>query len=397
MTMMILEGRFLYKGKIVEGCIVIENGKIIDIRKSANKTVKVDGIILPAGIDAHVHFRDFKEKYKETIETGSLSALYGGICLVVDQPNTNPPIVDVETYLKRMELAKKTTYVDYSLNLGLIEDNKHKIREIIENIEEKYIIPAIGEVFLDHEKLQVCYETLRSVREKINKLITVHAEDPELAGKKEGEIKAVEECLKFGDFYFCHISTPEALMIIANSNSFVEVTPHHILLTYNDTDFKVNPPLRANKDRMNLFKNIYKVDVIASDHAPHTIEDKKNGAPGFPGVETMYPLMLGLVKRRLIDLVTIVEKIAINPARIFGFKGYGEIERGNYANFAIFDFSNVEKIKADKLHSKAGWTPYENFEAIFPKTVYIRGRKVLEDCEVLVDKGFGLIFTKDAL
>jgi len=390
---MILEGKFLYKGKIVEGCIVIENGRIIDIRKSDNKTIKVEGIILPAGIDAHVHFRDFKEKYKETIETGSLSALYGGICLVVDQPNTNPPIVDVETYLKRMELAKKTTYVDYSLNLGLTEDNKHEIGEIIKNIEEKYVIPAIGEVFLHHEKLQVSYETLRSV--KIDKLITVHAEDPELAGKKEGEIKAVKECLKFGDFYFCHISTPEALKIIANSNSFVEVTPHHLLLTYNDTDFKVNPPLRSDEDRINLLKNIDKVDVIASDHAPHTIEDKKDGAPGFPGVETMYPLMLGLVKKGVLDLVTVVERIAINPAQIFGFKGYGEIEIGNYANLAIFDFSNVEKIKADRLHSKAGWTPYENFEAIFPKAVYLRGVKVLEDREVLIDKGFGLTFTKD--
>ncbi len=396
---MIISGKFFYKGKIVEGSIVIEDGIIVDIRKDVslndNSVVISRGLILPAGIDVHVHFRDFKESYKETIESGSLSALYGGICLVIDQPNTNPPITDSEIYLKRIEKAEKESFIDYALNLGLIEENSDRIHDIIGDIEKFVRIPAIGEVFLQHRTMQVRYETLESVSRRIGKLITVHAEDPELIERddvrpKEAEIKAVQKCINIGSFYFCHVSTPEALNMIYRSNSFAEVTPHHLLLSRGCVTFdRVNPPLRSDQDRTELLKNLSKADVIASDHAPHTIEDKKEGAPGFPGVETMYPLMLNLVRRGIVDLKTLVDRIVVNPAKIFGFEKYSGIEIGNYANLAIFDFSDVRKIRADDLHSRAGWTPYEGFEAIFPKTVIIRGVKALDNGEVLIDRGFG--------
>ncbi len=397
---MIISGKFFYKNNIFEGCIVVEDGVIVDIRKSVDSNEVVNfprGLILPAGIDVHVHFRDFEERYKETIESGSLSALHGGICLIVDQPNTKPPIVDDKTYIERIKKAEKTTFIDYSLNLGLTEGNARKISEILSRIEEIANVPAIGEVFLQHRAMQVSYETLKAVRNEIDKLITVHAEDASLIPEesvrpKEAEIVAVRRCIEFGDFYFCHISTPEALEMIYRSKSFAEVTPHHLLLSAGKIEFeRVNPPLRSENDRIELLKNFSKADVIASDHAPHTIEDKREGAPGFPGVETIYPLMLNLVRKRVISLRDLVERIVVNPAKIFGFKGYSGIEIGNYANFAMFDLSDVRKIKAEDLHSKAGWTPYEGFDAIFPKTVFIRGIKALEDGEVLVDRGFGHI------
>jgi len=397
---MIISGKFFYKDEIVEGCIVVEDGVIVDIRKdvrSDDEVVKFfRGLILPAGLDVHVHFRDFDESYKETIESGSLSALHGGICLVVDQPNTKPPIVDDKNYLKRVEKASKTSYIDYSLNLGLTEDNSNRIEKIIEKIEQNVRIPAVGEVFLQHRTMQVSYETLKSVRSRIDKLITVHAEDADLIPEesirpKEAEIVAVKRCVEIGKFYFCHISTPEALEII-HGRSFAEVTPHHLLLSKGKVEFEsVNPPLRSEQDRIGLLRSIDKADVIASDHAPHTVEDKKNGAPGFPGVETLYPLMLNLVKKGIFDLKTLVEKIVINPAKIFGFDMYSGIEIGNYANLAVFDFSEVRKIQAKDLHSKAGWTPYEGFEAIFPKVVFVRGVRALDNGEVLVDRGFGTV------
>ncbi len=397
---MIVSGKFFYKNRIVEGCIVVERGIIVDIRKIArsDKTLEFSrGVILPAGIDVHVHFRDFKESYKETIESGSLSALHGGICLVVDQPNTNPPVINSEIYLKRIRKAERESFVDYALNIGLTEENGGEIREIVEEIEEFVKIPAIGEVFLQHRSMQVSYGTLKSVRDRIDKLITVHAEDPDLVKKedirpKDAEITAVKKCLEIGSFYFCHVSTSEALELIHCSNSFAEVTPHHLLLSKGKVEFdRVNPPLRSETDRIELLRNMSKADVIASDHAPHTIEDKMEGAPGFPGVETLYPLMLSLVKRGVVDLKTVVERIVINPAKIFGFDRYSGIEVGNYANLAIFDLSEVRKIKAEDLHSKAGWTPYEGFEAIFPKAVFLRGVKALDDGEVLIEGGFGKV------
>jgi dihydroorotase len=386
-----ISGTFFYHGRLVDGCIEVEDGVIKNISKHG-KGKEIKGIIMPAGIDVHVHFRDFKESYKETIESGSLSALYGGICLVVDQPNTNPPVVDVETYFKRMRIAEKTSYIDYALNLGLTEENKNEITDIMSEIEEVYRIPAIGEVFLEHKTMQVSYETLKYVRNITDKLITVHAEDAELitdSRPKEAEIKAVEKCLKIGDFHFCHISTAEALEIIHRSNSTAEVTPHHLLFSSKDTDFRVNPPLRSCEDRIDLIKNIHKADVIASDHAPHTLEEKKEGLPGFPGVEVMYPIFFYMAKKGYIGLDLIVEKLALNPAKIFGFDLYGGIDVGCYANLAVFDPTNETVIKAEKLHSKAGWTIYEGLKAIFPKVVFIRGVKALEDGEVLIDKGFG--------
>ncbi len=138
-----------------------------------------------------------------------------------------------------------------------------------------------------------------------------------------------------------------------------------------------------------LVKNFKKADVLASDHAPHTLEEKKEGKPGFPGVEVMYPIFFYLMKRGYVSINETVKKIAINPARIFGFSRYGEIEVGKYANFVVFDPKNEKFIKGEELHSKVGWTIYEGLKAVFPKEVYIRGEKVLEDGDVLVEKGFG--------
>jgi dihydroorotase len=386
---MIIYGNVFYKGRIVECGIEVENGVVVDIGKD-KRGKSVDGIIMPAGIDVHVHFRDFKESYKETIESGSLSALYGGVCLVVDQPNTNPPIVDEEIYFRRMEIAERSTYVDYSLNLGLVEDNVDEIDEILKKIEEKYYVPAIGEVFLKG-KMSVSYETLEKAKKTVNKLITVHAEDPNEEDDVMAEVKAVERCLKMNRFHFCHISTAKALDMIYNSESTSEVAPHHLLYSKEVVKFKVNPSLKSNEERVALVRNFYKADILSSDHAPHTLEEKWEGAPGFPGVETLYPMFFYMAKKGYIKINDLVEKFVVNPAKIFGFDRYGEIEVGNYANFVVFDPHRERPIKAKDLHSKVGWTIYEGLMAVFPKDVYIRGEKVLEDGEILIDRGFGKV------
>ena len=384
---MIISGNFFYRGRIIDCAVEIEDGLIVDISKT-KRGKRLKGIVMPAGIDVHVHFRDFKESYKETIETGSLSALYGGVCLVVDQPNTNPPITDEKVYFERMRKAERSTYIDYSLNLGLVEENSEKIKNIIEKIEEKHYIPAIGEVFLKNA-MMVSYETLERVRKSTSKIITVHAEDPKEEDDVLAEVKAVERCLKIGNFHFCHISTSKALNMIYESNSTSEVTPHHILHSKEKIDFRVNPPLKSNEERIMLFKNFQKADILASDHAPHTIEEKKEGKPGFPGVEVVYPIFFYMAKKGEISLNELVKKFSKNPAKIFNLSRYGEIEVGKYANFVVFDPSDERRIRSDDLHSKVGWTIYEGFMAIFPREVYIRGEKVLEDGDVLVDKGFG--------
>lgn len=386
-----LEGKFFYHGEFIEAGIEVEDGIIKRLGKLV-KGKKVEGVILPAGIDVHVHFRDFKEKHKETIKTGSLSALHGGICLVVDQPNTKPRVDSDEIYFRRMEIAEKKSYVDYSLNLALTNENADKIRNVVEKITERYHLPSVGEVFLEHEddELRISYETLSKVAKTWR--TSVHAEDASLVKKgnpnflfrpKEAEVVAVKRCLEISNFHFCHLSTREAVKLVENSESSFEVTPHHMLFSVEDyeklRDFvNVNPPLRDRSESEWLLKNFHRIKILASDHAPHSEEEKKLGVAGFPGVETMYPIFVRLATLGIITFKDLVEKIAINPAKVFGFKGYGEIEVGNFANLAVFDLKEVKEIKAKDLHSKCNWTPYEGFEAIFPKKVYIRGEEVLE-------------------
>lgn len=400
-----ISGNLFYRGNIINAGLKIEDGIVKEIGKKI-KGKEIKGIILPSAIDVHVHLRDFKEKHKETIKSGTLSALCGGVCLVVDQPNTSPRIEEKIHYGERIEKAARDSYVGYRLNMGLTLNNSRNIKKIVNEIRSdlKCHIPAIGEVFIEHSdpKLQIDYEVLKKAREKTDIPITVHAEDPSFIKSGRGpnfetrppqaEINAVNECLKRGDFHFCHVSTEESLNLISSSNSTLEVTPHHLILSIKDWDrlknlINVNPPLRERKTPEALLKRFKDINVVASDHAPHSIEEKINGAPGFPGVETMYPLLINLVREGFLDLKDVVERLSITPAKIFSFKNFGEIEVGNYANFSVFELSDVRKIKPDYLHSLAGWTPYENYPAIFPKKVFLKGVLAVDSGEVLIRPG----------
>lgn len=403
-----ISGKLFYQGRIVEAGLEIDNGIIKKVGKEI-KGNEVRGIILPAAIDAHVHFRDFEERHKETIESGSLSALHGGVSLVVDQPNTMPRVETEGVYSERMERARKKSYVSYALNLGLTRNNISRVGNVIGEIEEKYRIPAIGEVFTQNSdpNLQIDYQTIKEAS-KHGKTVTVHAEDPSFIEEGEGpnfnlrppeaETAAVRECLKLGKYHFCHISTAGSMKMIKNSSSTFEVTPHHLLLSNGEWDrlgdlINVNPPLRRSSEVKALLDNLEFADIIASDHAPHTVEEKRGGAPGFPGVETMYPLLMSMVAKDKIGLKTVMERIARKPAELFGFNGYGEIKEGNYADLAVFDLSEKKRIKGEDLHTNSMWTPYEGMEAVFPHKVYIRGEEAIDKGEAVVEPGFGM---KDA-
>ncbi|MFO7968393.1 MAG: dihydroorotase [Archaeoglobaceae archaeon] len=403
-----INGKLFYRGRIVEAGLEIDNGIIKKIGKEI-KGRKVRGVILPAAVDAHVHFRNFEEEHKETIESGSLSALHGGVSLVVDQPNTLPRVEDEDIYSRRMEKAKRRSYVNYALNLGLTKNNFSRVEDILNKIETGYHIPAIGEVFTQNSdpNLQMGYQSLKEAK-RHDKLITVHAEDPSLIEEGQGpnfnlrppeaEITAVKECIKSDKFHFCHISTVESMNLIRNSSSTFEVTPHHLLLSTHEWDrlgdlINVNPPLRRPSNAKALLDNIELADIIASDHAPHTLEEKRDGAPGFPGVETMYPLLMSMVDKNILGLNTLVDRIARRPAELFGLSGHGEIKEGNYANLAVFDLSEKKEIRGEDLHTNSTWTPYEGREAVFPFKVYLRGEEALDGGETIVEPGFGM---KDA-
>jgi len=201
--------------------------------------------------------------------------------------------------------------------------------------------------------------------------------------------------------HICHLSSCEGLELLRTrpKNISVGVTPHHLFfdiqsLNKNQTFYKVNPPIRSSFDKDALWDGVnnHLIDIFESDHAPHTEEEKSvdfNSAPsGVPGVETLYPLLLTAMKKGKLTLDTLLALLCEKPAQLLHLSK-GKIEVGRDADFIVIDLKKTEKIAADRLHSKCGWTPFEGFPAIFPSMVFIRGEKVIDDHQILVKQGFG--------
>ncbi len=398
------DGRILYKQKLVKAQIGIEKGKIKKIKKTGLKGEKIDAsgcIVLPAGIDVHVHFRDFKEKQKEDWKTGSKAASAGGITTVFDHPNTKPPVKTTKVFKKKKKRAEKNSFVDFGINGAATKDT-----DLIGLAKNN--VSAFGEVFFTKENnLGLLEKDSKKIFEeitKLNKKTCIHAEDWDIIKEKpnaldkdpiiydetrpeEAEISAVKKALKNTNkenLHFCHLTTPEAVKLVSRSDKSSEVTPHHLFFKKSDLNkfkgyLKTNPPIRKRKTRNKLWKLFRKkqIDILASDHAPHTREEKEKNfwktPSGVPGVETMYPLMAYQVKRKNLSLNRLVDSIAKKPAEIFGLNK-GKIRKGKDADLAIFDFNEITEIKSSELHSKCGWTPYKGKKGIFPQKTILRGK-----------------------
>ncbi|MFB6283045.1 MAG: dihydroorotase, partial [Halobacteria archaeon] len=243
-----------------------------------------------------------------------------------------------------------------------------------------------------------------------NQLVTVHAEDsgefecmeleePEDWARNrrpEAEVEAVKKAIEVADdpIHFCHVSHPDSVEAIADTQHTLEVTPHHLFLSRDDFDekgtyVKMNPPLRSEEARQRLWKLIDDVDAVATDHAPHTVDEKEEHvgeAPaGVPGVETLVPLMLAKVLEGEITLENFIDLTGRRPAEIFDFRSKGRIEEGLDADLYVTDLDTT-KVDGDELHSRAGWTPFEGLDAVFPRLVLRRGETIY-DGEVKKSKG----------
>ncbi|WP_277554794.1 dihydroorotase [Halobaculum limi] len=358
--------------------------------------------LLPGAIDAHVHFRQPGFGHKEDWHTGSRSAAAGGVTTVVDQPNTDPPTVTGEAFDGKAEYAAESL-VDFGINGGVTADWDP------DSLFDRPLF-ALGEVFLADSTGDMGIEAdlfadavARAASE--DTVVTVHAEDADLfdeAAKDrddadawsayrtaEAEAAAVERALEVGAdsdaaIHIAHTSTPEGVDAASDAGATCEVTPHHLFLSRDDlaelgTFGRMNPPLRSEERRQAVFDRVADgtVDIVATDHAPHTRAEKDASiweAPsGVPGVETMLPLLLNEVREGTLSLERVRDLVAANPAEIFDVDGKGQVAEGNDADLVLVDLDAVTEIRGDALHSKCGWTPFEGRKAVFPEVTLVRG------------------------
>lgn len=358
----------------------------------ADRTISCRGrTVLPAAVDMHVHMRGGTQRGKEDWESGSMSAIAGGVTVIVDQPNTLPPLITAEAIRARVKEASRESRCSFGVNAGVVHgaDLAALWREGAMAFGEIFSAPSSYGDGIPEEVLSLALREIRS----FGALATVHAEEigPGIPDDLEahdrirsppGEMQTVRTIASSlgpeNRIHFCHLSTAGSVQ--AAGRNTVEVTPHHLFLSIeqsvpDDTLRKVNPPIRHEHERKKLWNMWDRIDVIASDHAPHTLRDKDvpfGKAPsGIPGVETLLPLLFSEYLRGRISLLSLIGKTSWTPAEILGIPRAGFLP-GERADFAIFGDSPV-RVESDDLHSRAGWTPYEGFPAVFPDQVILGG------------------------
>ncbi len=383
-----LEGKFYYKGEVIEGAIEIEDGKIKRIKKSLSGAKRIKGLILPGAIDLHVHFREPGYEEKEDFYTGTLSAAFGGVTFVMDMPNTAPPVKDIASFQDKLRRVAPKANVDFSLYFMLGEN-----AEILKGINPAFKLYMGETTNAEGGEIRSVENAFISVHAELNECIRKDSKDlkdHDVARPESCEVRAVRKLLGRGKYHIAHVSSIDTVDICKAGGFTCEVTPHHLFLHRDmpiGTYGKVNPPLRAKWMAEKLWEELVngRIDIVASDHAPHTIEEKEqefSAAPaGIPEVETYVPIFMYLMKIGKISLHRAMEILMQRPAELVGVKK-GKIEEGYDADLIAFNLSDIRKIRAKDLHYKCGWTPYEGFNAIFPHTVIVRGETIVDNYEL---------------
>ena len=403
----VIEGRALLEKGLVDCCICIEDGRIIKISKTAPRAERrfdfSDRLIIPAGVDLHVHFRDPGMPRKEDFSTGSEAAACGGISFVMDMPNTKPATRTAADIKEKASLASKKSRVDFGIAALLEGTTDAKKTSKLALAFKIYLGETTGGLGIDAGELQDCLSD-----PGIRRPVFVHAEhlavlsdaperslaDHDARRPEEAEFQAAVLVLDSSPegrpVHLVHVTQAEILRMAAKRGASAEVTPHHLLLDISSqlgAWGKMNPPLRSKSTRIKLWQAFAsgQADTIGSDHSPHTVDEKErefDAAPsGMPGVETLMPLMLQKVAERKLDLAILSKCCSSRPAEIIGINK-GRIAVGMDADLIAVDIKDSRKIRADGLHSKCGWTPYEGMMGVFPIATFVRGEEIAREGEL---------------
>tara|TARA_B100000809_G_C15126054_1_gene526263 strand:- start:1872 stop:3218 length:1347 start_codon:yes stop_codon:yes gene_type:complete len=442
---LIKNAKIVNEGTITEGDILIEGDYIKEVSDSISAksseviVIDVEGnYVFPGVIDDQVHFREPGLTHKADIASESRAAVAGGITSFIEMPNTNPQTTTVEKLEEKFDIASKTSHANYSFMFGGTNDNLHEILKVDPKTVaglKLFLGSSTGNMLVDDP------EILEKIFSSTDMVISVHCEDEATIRKnlkehidKYGEdipmskhpiirseeacylssSKAIELAKKTGArLHVFHLSTGKETKLFSNKIPLkdkkitAEVCIHHLWFSDEDynkkgTHIKWNPAVKTAKDRDELWKALLddRIDVIASDHAPHTLEEKNNvytKAPsGGPLVQHALVAMIEMFHKDKIALPKIAEKMAHNPAILFQVEKRGYIKEGYFADLVIVDINNPWTVNKDNILYKCGWSPFEGttFRSRITHT-FLNGTLVYNNFKVLdVKAGRRLTFNR---
>lgn len=405
--------------------IGVTSGKIAAIGKlndqPAKKRIDATGLhILPGVIDTQVHFREPGLEHKEDLESGTRAAILGGVTGVFEMPNTKPPTTSQEALNDKLNRARSRAWCNYAFYIGATSDNLNELPKL-EKLKgvcgiKIFMGSSTGNLLLDRD------EWIENVLKNGTRPVAIHAEDEALLKLKKTQIpknagpeyhpvwrdaevaltatkKIVQMAEKFKrQVHVLHISSKEEMEFLRDKNRYVsvETLPQFLVFSGPDvyrkigTKAQMNPPIRYEEDRTAVWTALKDgvVDVLGTDHAPHTLEEKSKPYPespsGMPGVQTLVPVMLTQVQQGRLSLEKFSQLTSQNPAKIFGIKNKGKVELGYDADFTVVDLQKTKVIRNADMATKSGWTPFDGFESRgWPTHTIIGGVVVMENDKVV--------------
>ena len=403
--------------------IAVKDGKIVDFGSfdKAEEIIDCTNLfVFPGLIDTQCHFREPGGEHKETLETGTLSAALGGVTGIFEMPNTNPLTITPDAMEFKLKKAHETSYVDFAFYFGGTAEYAEHLSEW-ENIDGVCGI----KIFMgasNGDLLSATDEEIDAIVANGKRVIAVHAEDESIMNENKVTIlgdsndvamhykwRSEESCLnatkrivtiakKYSrKVHILHITTAQEMAFLkANKDiASAEVLANHLTLHAPDcydmfgTLAQQNPPIREKHHQDALWTAVADgtVDIVASDHAPHTLDEKSGTYPntpsGTPGVQTLIPIMLNHVHEGRLSYERLVDLMAYGPYRIHKIKNKCLIRKGFNADFTVVDPKTEHIISNAEQASKSGWTPYDGKKVVgFPKMTIIGGKTIMRDGEI---------------
>lgn len=348
-------------------------------------------IRIPGLIDPHVHVREPGQTHKEDWDTATQAALAGGVTMILAMPNTKPPIFDAATLHLALEAARQNARCDYAQFVGAGPENAGILPALAPHAAglKMYLDSTFGELRLDDMTLWMPHFQHYPKEYPI----VLHSESRTMAA---GILFAA---IYDRPVHIAHISLKEEILLIKTAKErgikvTCEVCPHHLFLSRDDIPAisngypgrgEVRPRLATREDVASLWENMDVIDCFATDHAPHTLEEKDSDAPppGFPGLETLLPLLLIAVQEDHLTIDDIVQRCVINPRRIFHLPEQPE-------TWIEVDEKAAYEIRAADQFTRCGWTPFEGWRVKGRvRKVVLRGKTAFDDGKILVESGYG--------